>query len=192
MNSEHIDQIKRTLDENSFCLLSDFASPDQLPSWSEIIQSVNAAAQVKPDFHVNSPLVERQINSTIRRGVGYFYSFFTADDEHVYPKLKPLTDELEANDLPFFGSSIFMNLFTEDDYASIHKDDWSNNLYIQCEGTTTWMFYTDGDSDKIIDSKKLNPGDAIFFTGDVYHSVTADTPRASVVLRMVRKELLDK
>lgn len=189
MNQDHLDLIKDTLEDNSFCALTGFLPIDQLPNWSTLLLSLNDAAHKTADFHVNDPFVETQINHVIRRGAGYFYGFFDNSDVHVKPLLSETIKTLEENDLPFFGNSIFINLFTEDDYARPHKDDWSNNIYIQCEGTTTWRFHQGTDLDECLDTITLNPGDAVFFTGDVYHSVTADTPRASIVLRMDRRAL---
>lgn len=189
MNPDHIENIKAALAENSFCILENFAAPADLPNWSDAINSLNASAHKQADFHINDPFIETQINFAIRRGIGYFYSFFDNKDVYVQPKLEPIVKELQDNDLNFFGNSIFINLFTEDDFARPHSDDWSNNLYIQCEGQTTWMLYEKKDSPEPSETHILSPGDAIFFTGDIIHSITADTPRASIVLRMDRKAL---
>lgn len=189
MTPEHLEAIKAALQDNSFCFLPDFQPSDQLPNWSEIINALNQAAHTKADFHINDPFVETQINHVIRRGVGYFYGFFNNSDVHVNPKLAQTIQTLNDNGLPFFGNSIFLNLFTEDDYARPHNDDWSHNIYIQCEGSTTWRFHQDEDPDNVLDTITLEPGDAVFFTGDTYHSVSADTPRASIVLRLDRKTL---
>ena len=176
--------MKEALVNNSFCLLENFASSDELPSWSEIIQSANDSAQTTPKFHVQAPLTERQINSTICLGVGYFYSIVSEEDEHIRQKVKPLTDELGKNGLPLSVAHAFISLFTGDESAALHNDPGSNNLYIQCEGTTKWELYASEDPSQVIYKKYLNPGEAIFFTGDVHHAVTPATPRAAILLRM--------
>lgn len=189
MKASHIEQINQALSKNTFCILKEFADKSDLPAWDDIIATLNTAAHTKADFHVNDPFVELQINHAIRRGVGYFYSFFDDSDETVWPKLSPIAEELRTHGLEFEarGASVFLNLFTEDDFAANHKDQWSNNLYIQCEGSTLWTFYDNDDRDLEKSSRILNPGDAVFFTGDVYHAVSATTPRASIVLRMPRE-----
>jgi hypothetical protein len=184
MRSEHVDLIRASIQDNSFCLLENFLGPDVAISWPNVINALNDASHQDPDFHVNDPFVETQINKVIRRGAGYFYGFLDDSDVHVQPLIEPVIQELGEYGLDFFGSIVFMNLFTQDDYAHPHKDAPSSSIYIQCEGSTTWRFYSDPDIGSCIETLHLNAGDAVFFTGNVYHSVVANTPRASIVLRM--------
>jgi hypothetical protein len=189
MNENQIYSIKNAIKSEDYCFLESFIDPAKLPGWSELISSLNNSAHTKADFHVNDPFVETQVNHAIRRGIGYFYSFFDSSDVHVQPFLDPIIEEFEENGLTFIGTSVFMNLFTEDDYAKVHRDEEGSSIYIQCEGTATWRFHKDseGGPDSIIEGYVLNPGDAVFFTEHAYHSVTTDTPRASIVLRMPPK-----
>jgi hypothetical protein len=187
MNENHIYSIKEAIEDNFFCALPEFIPAGQLPNWSDLINAVNEAAHKPADFHVKDPFVETQVNFTIRRGIGYFHSFFDNSSVQINSKLAPVLQELKDNGLEFFGNSIFLNLFTEDDYARPHGDGLGNYIYIQCEGSASWMLYKNADSEDPFDTVVLSPGDAICFTGDVYHAVTANSPRASIVLRMTRE-----
>jgi hypothetical protein len=189
MKSSDIKEIKLRLDKGGYYILRAFLGPEERPTWNQMINSLNQSAHTKADFHVNDPFVELQVNYVIRRGVGYFYSFLDESDKYVGPLAAEIVKSLNENDLPFTmrGASIFMNLFTEDDYAKPHKDDWSNNLYIQCEGSSNWEFFENNDPTTPGILETLRPGDAVLFSGDVYHSVSANTPRASIVLRMPRE-----
>jgi ectoine hydroxylase-related dioxygenase (phytanoyl-CoA dioxygenase family) len=184
MNKDQIYSIKTAMENNEFCILENFLETSRLPTWSQLINSLNDSAHKPADFHVNDPFVETQVNYAVRRGIGYFYSFFDNKDVHVQPVLDPILAELAENDLPFIGSSVFINLVTEDEHAKPHKDAYGHSIYIQCEGTTTWRFHEPDDLDTVIGGYTLNPGDAIFFSGESWHSVYADTPRASIVIRM--------
>lgn len=186
MNIDHVDAIKEAIEDGYFCVLTEFATPStELPIWPDFIASLNKSAHTKADFHVNDPFVETQVNFLIRRGIGYFYSIFDNSDVYINEKLTPIVQELTSHELPFVGSSIFLNLLTEDDYAHPHKDENTHNLYIQCEGSTTWTLSKDLEQLRA-ETYILNPGDAIFFTGDMFHSVSANTPRAGIALGMPR------
>lgn len=188
ISSKHIEEIKFAIKSDSVCELRSFLAEDELPSWEECIMAIEEASKSKAKFVVNKPMTEYQINNAVRRGVGYFYAFPGVDDRYVVPKMEPVVKQLQAEELPFEVATVLINLFTEDEYATKHKDEMTHNLYIQGDGTTYWSFF--GANEEIVDPVhqcRLTKGDALCFSGNIYHSVNAETPRNSVVLQIPRE-----
>lgn len=185
-----LDELRAKLDKRDALAthLPGFLKDSEIPTWEDFINHVDETAnRPNPNSRVNNPLKQRSINSTIQTGLFYLMSEINDKDEaKFFSALKPVEDLLQQAfpDRRVQMSSAFFNLISGDADAPKHRDNTTDNFFVNCRGEVLWKLFRNRE-DLIPETEiRLGPGDAIFLTRDVYHEVSAPKPRASIIFRI--------
>jgi hypothetical protein len=182
-------KLQRAVTSDHHILLYDLIAQEDIPTWESFVHAMHAAAFRPNDNIESNPLKYRQIRDLTITGVMSTRAVLDEEENHVnFPSIMPFQSALqeiiprEHNLFTLAESQI--NFLREET-----KDIGNNNgnehiLYVQCHGTTEWTIYEDDEGREEIETKELNPGDAIFITSEVYYSTWAMTLTAGVVFKL--------
>lgn len=148
-----------------------------LPSWSDIINYFNEQYYTEPTLEVPSEfkphggvLVKNDYEFQIRQCLNF----------KLIKNLKIIFDQVFDGETR--GGPVFLDLIGRpngDGGYGLHPDP-SDNLHVQCLGSTSWQIAKTENSD--LKNVILNPGDIIYIPDGVWHKVQSLTPRVGMSL----------
>ena len=178
-----INEIKNVEINKTAVYLKNFIDKDHLPKWAEILNSMYEVANNDFDEELNSYLnkdIEYLIGELIVHKDLYFNFKSNKNIVKKYFKIVPLMLEelqslLQINQHPFgfYGPKISLGNY----YAGFHKDNW-NGAALQCEGKAIWRLV---DENGTLNQYVLEPGDFVFFHKSLYHEISVEGPRATLL-----------